>query len=124
MQQVPSEYAEQTQLFRWARLINTPLGRLSQFMFAIPNEGKRTLAMAAKLKAQGLRAGVPDVMVALPLHGKPGLFIEMKRTKGGKVSDKQQEWLDRLARAGYVTTVAHGAEEAQEIINDYLAGAA
>lgn len=119
---VPTEYSEQVELFKWARLVKTPLGPLSNYMFAIPNEGKRSHQTAARLKAQGLRPGIPDVMIALPMNGKPGLFIEMKRQKGSKVSDNQKRWLDRLSRAGYVTAVALGFEQAREIVERYLEG--
>lgn len=119
---VPTEHAEQVKLFKWARLVRTELGPLSKLMFAIPNEGQRSKRTGARLKAQGLRSGVPDVMIALPLYGRPGLFIEMKRPKGGTVTDKQKDWLDRLKRAGYATAVAHGFEQAQAIVERYMEG--
>lgn len=76
-------------------------------IFAIPNGGARTKAAAGKLKAEGLSAGVPDLFV--PAWG---LFIEMKRLKGGVISEEQKDWLDYLASEGYEVMVCRGIDDA------------
>lgn len=115
-----TESDEQIKLLMWASRYAIEEGRLGQYIFAIPNEGKRGFKTAARLKAQGLRSGVPDLMLALPRHGAPGLFIEMKKEKGGTVSANQLKWLERLSGAGYATAVCHGCEKAKETILAYL----
>lgn len=115
-----TESEEQITLFAWASLQAIPEGKIGHFMFAIPNEGQRSYKTAARLKAQGLRSGVPDIMLALPRNGLPGLFIELKKANGGKVSDNQKKWLERLDKAGYVTAVCHGFEQAKATIEEYL----
>lgn len=59
-------------------------------------------------------------MLAYPSNGYHGLFIELKRRDGGKVSPAQQEWINRLNKARYLAVVCHGAKEAVEIIKRYL----
>ena len=54
-----SEHDEQVLIFKWARLSEGRWPELA-LLFAIPNGGHRHKAVAAKLKAEGVRAGVPD----------------------------------------------------------------
>lgn len=49
-----------------------------------------------------------------------GLFIEMKRTSGGRVSESQQKFLKTLNDNGYLAVVCKGFEQAQEAILKYL----
>ena len=55
--------------------------------------------------------------------GKGGMFIEMKRAKGGRLSDAQREALADYESLGYAVTVAHGAQEAISAMTDYLRNA-
>ncbi|MBU0992383.1 MAG: VRR-NUC domain-containing protein, partial [Proteobacteria bacterium] len=73
-----------------------------------------------KLKMEGVKKGVPDL--CLPVAKKPynGLYIEMKRRTGGNVSVDQKKWLQRLNKAGYLAVVAHGCDEAWEVLMNYL----
>ena len=88
--------------------------------FHIPNEGRRSLRYGRELIAQGMRKGVPDIFIASPARHYAGLFIEMKRCDGGKLSKEQKNWLDRLNRAGYLAVVCNGWEEARNVILEYL----
>lgn len=89
-------------------------------LFAIPNGGGRTPRDGAKLKSEGVLPGVPDLMVAEARGGYHGLFIEMKRSKGGKLSDKQIAVLATLAHNGYKTAVCAGCEEAWKEFEAYM----
>lgn len=60
-------------------------------VWAVPNGGSRHVVEAARLKAQGVRAGVADLCVMLP-GGRVG-FMEVKTPKG-RISDKQKEFAD------------------------------
>lgn len=84
-------------------------------VFHIPNG-----AYGAKnMTRQGVRAGVPDLMIPVAKGAYHGLFIEMK-TKKGKVSEHQRHWLGVLNGQGYLAMVAYGAEEALAIFKKYM----
>lgn len=89
-------------------------------VFAIPNGGKRDAREAARLKHEGVVAGVPDLMVALTKPPYSGLFIELKRTDGGRVSEAQKLIHDKLRKAGYLVVVAYGVEDAYSAFLDYV----
>jgi hypothetical protein len=115
-----SEHDEQALLFRWAEDNTDRLPQLS-LMFAIPNGGQRHAAVAAKLKQEGVRAGVPDIFLPYPnAAGRAGLFIEMKVGKN-KTTNSQQLWLQRLEQVGYTVAVCYSAAAAITVIEEYLA---
>ena len=64
-------------------------------IFAIPNGGARHPAVAYKLKAEGVLRGVPDLYIP-----EWKLWIEMKRIKGGVLSDDQKDWIEYLESVG------------------------
>lgn len=68
-------------------------------------------------KAVGVRPGVPDYIIVTP---KEVLFIEMKRPKGGRVSDEQLRWLVALEGKPVVTQVCHGFDQAKEFLNKHI----
>lgn len=83
--------------------------------FSIPNAAKRGYKLAAMMKAEGLKSGVPDMFIPSLF-----LFIEMKRRKGGTLSPEQKEWLDYLRSCGYRCEVCRGADEAIKVVEHYL----
>ena len=113
-----SEHEHQAALFRWAGLACAALPEL-RLMYAIPNGGHRHIAVAAKLKAEGVKPGVPDICLPVPRHNFAGLYIELKAGKG-RASDAQKWWLASLADQGYYTTVCHGWEAAKDVLCGYL----
>jgi hypothetical protein len=113
-----SESGMQMAFFCWCASSGIPE---LKWIFHIPNGGSRHIAEASKLKAMGVKSGVPDIF--LPVIGKwvhKGLWIELKKPKKGIVSNEQQEWLDFLAQQGYATRVCFGWEEAKEAVLEYL----
>lgn len=115
----PSEDTEQTWLFEWAEMQTGKYPELA-LMFHIPNGGSRHKAEAAKLKAMGVKRGVPDICLPVPRWKFCGLFIEMKKQHGGKVSQEQKEWRNALRRQGYCAIICNGFENARENIEIYL----
>lgn len=92
-------------------------------IFAIPNGGHRHRAVAAKLKGEGVKAGVPDIFIAVPSDGYHGFFIELKYGKN-RPSAAQQAWLDALAGMGYRVAVIHDSvADVMDQIEEYLKGA-
>ena len=106
----PSETEEQEGFVNWFRAKFSGV-----LIFAIPNGGHRHPAVAAKLKATGASAGVPDLFV--PAWK---LWIEMKRTKGGSVSADQKDWIKYLEEVGYCAKVCKGAEDAKVQIQAFV----
>jgi hypothetical protein len=90
------------------------------FLFSIPNGGKRNKIVAAKLKREGVKAGIPDLMLPYARGGWHGLFIEMKRIKGGSVSKIQGERIAFLRGQNYQVKICKGAAEAIEAIKVYM----
>lgn len=120
---VPSEHAEQCAVIAWADLqAYDNEHKIGAFLFAIPNGGQRNKITAARLKAEGVRAGVPDLFLAIPRAPYSGLFIEMKRSKKSlsKVSKEQREKQELFERMGYKVVVCYGADEAFYEIKTYL----
>lgn len=76
--------------------------------------------ISALLHAEGVRAGIPDLFLAIARGEWHGLWIEMKRRKGGFLSDPQRTALLALKLEGYSTAVCYGWDEAREAIVDYL----
>ena len=113
------EHNEQVRLFAWAeweRIDRPELGLL----FAVPNGGKRDAVTGARLKAEGVRKGVPDVWLPVARGRWHGLVIELKADETGRPTKEQTEWLSRLMEQGYFATVAKGTEAAKRLIVDYL----
>lgn len=88
--------------------------------YAIPNGGHRHLYEAINLKRSGVQSGVPDLCIPIPSGGYHGCYLELKREKGGKLSDNQHYWIEFLRDKNYYVQVAHGFEEAREIVAHYL----
>lgn len=115
------ESAEQQKLFTWWHMEHRRLGVPEQLLFAIPNGGKRDLRTAVRMKREGVQAGIPDMMLAVPRRAFHGLFIELKQGKG-RLSDHQAQALALLQEQGYATAVPYGFQEARAAIEAYLAG--
>ena len=77
-------------------------------IFAIPNGGIRSASAGANLKAEGVSAGVPDLVVPAWL-----LWIEMKRESGGTVSPAQKDWIGYLENIGHQVIMGRGFEDAK-----------
>ena len=119
----PSEHDEQASLIQEANLRAGADPRWG-LLLAIPNGGLRSKATAAKLKAEGVRAGVPDLFLPVASRGMHGLWIEMKRGDGGQISAAQKEWHIALQAQGYGVAICPGADSAVWAIRMYLDGAA
>lgn len=115
----PTEEQEQAAVIEWKELMMAQFPEL-RWLYHVPNGGERHPAVAAKMKAQGVEPGVPDLDLPVARCGYHGLRIEMKRQKGGRLSPAQKEWIDGLNANGYLAVVACGAEEACEIIYNYI----
>jgi VRR-NUC domain len=112
-EKIPTEFYEQVRLATW-------LDKMGIRFYAIPNGGLRSYTEAVKLKRGGVKAGVPDICIPMPSGGFHGLYIELKRTVGGKLSSEQAEWLAFLDDQGHIAVCAKGFEEAKRYVEDYF----
>lgn len=88
-------------------------------LFSSPNGGKRDKVTAAKLKAEGVLAGVAD-LILLKRNAKYGaLLIEMK-TRTGRQSDTQREWQRLIEKDGYKYVVCRSLEDFIREVSEYL----
>ena len=116
---VPTEAQEQTTLFQWASLMSGRFPEL-RLLYHCPNGGSRNAIEAARLKAQGVKAGVPDIFLPCARNGFHGLYIELKRRKGGRVSVEQKKMILALQGQGYRVEVCEGWEAARDVITEYM----
>ncbi len=115
-----TEHDHQVNLMSWAAMQTKALPELN-LLFAIPNGGHRHPATGAKLKAEGVKAGVPDIALMVAKKGYHGLFIELKtEKKSSKLSDVQINWLNALTEQGYKAVECRGWNDARNTILDYL----
>ena len=94
----------------------------AQLLFAIPNGGLRDKITAAKLKATGVKAGVPDMMLPVARSDFHGLFIELKKGHKQRLTVEQDIWISNLCCEGYRCLICYGWEHAIETIIQYLEG--
>lgn len=110
----PTEHQIQVAVVQWCDLQRIPI-------FAIPNGGKRAIMTARKLKDEGVKPGVPDLMIPL-IRGKfGGMFLELK-SGSGRIRPQQVEWIERLEKEGYCCALAWSVEQAIEAIREYTRG--
>lgn len=113
-----SEATEQETVIQWCGWHEGKYPEL-KLIFHIPNGGSRNTIEAANLKRQGVKAGVPDLCLPVPMNGFHGLYIEMKYGRN-KSTEKQEKWQKALREQGYYVAVCYGAEEAERLIASYL----
>lgn len=92
------------------------------FWFHPVNEGRRHMSSAMRLKREGLVAGVPDIVIMQEIPGAPsarGMMIEMKRRKGGSLSESQKDFMERARQEGWLTHVARGADDALRYLQSF-----
>lgn len=123
---LPSEYQEQAAVVEWWGVWAHTVGYDERLLFAIPNGAhlagnpQQRAIQVRKLKSSGMRPGMMDLMLAVPTPLFPGMFIEMKRKRGGKVSEEQSSMTTLFRGIGYNVIVALGADEAIHAIKAYL----
>ena len=116
----PSEHQLQAAVIQWWRLAHTHYSVPEFVLFAIPNGGARDAITGSRLKAEGVRRGIPDLMLAVPRVPLHGLYIEMK-LPGNKLTGEQLLFREFVERNGYAHKTCYSSEEAIDAIKGYLA---
>ena len=113
-----SEHLHQAALFSWAAVAKASLPELDM-LFAVPNGGHRHPATGRRLKAEGVKPGVPDIFLDVPRGEWHGLRLELKVGRN-KPTKAQVDWMERLSNHGYLAVVCWGWESARDQIQAYL----
>ena len=112
-----TEHSEQVALIDWCY---DHSDKRLQLIYAHMNGIRTTPGNAIKHKAAGAKKGIPDLFLPVPMNEFHGLYIEMKRARGGTVSPEQKVWISLLKQQGYEAIVCRGADEAKQAIENYL----
>ena len=118
-QPIPSECSEQVAIFKRAHLYARRYPEL-RFLNGSLNGVRLTIGQAVKCKKAGMREGHPDIQLPVCRGGYIGLYIELKRIKGGKISPAQKDWAEFLISQGYMHRFCKGCDEAWDVIINYL----
>lgn len=113
----PSEHQIQCACIKWCDLNGNPD---TKKIFAIPNGGNRSAATGAMLKREGVRSGVPDLMLPVARNGFHGLFIEMKNSRKSKPSKEQIGRLYDLMSDGYDACIVYSLDHFVNVVKEYL----
>lgn len=115
-----TEHDEQRTVIEWATAMSARWPEL-RLLYAIPNGGSRHPAEAARMKATGTKAGVPDLHLPVSRCGYHAMFIEMK-SQHGKPSPAQRWWQRALSEQGHLAVTCWGADTAIQLIGKYMEG--
>jgi hypothetical protein len=130
------EHDHQVAVFQWVAVSGVKRHPDMALLHAIPNGAKlkgigtdEGRAEGGRMKAEGVRSGVPDMMLPVSVRAPfyPGLYIELKkpgreREKDGGRSDEQVKWHKLLRAQGYAVVTAYGWQAAASTLADYFAG--
>lgn len=115
-----SEAKEQRKLAQYLDL------RFPGWWFHTPNGGVRDKSAAHWLKQEGVKSGVPDVLIIVPFHREGerayrGVALELKVPPEGdkprsRPSKTQREWLCAFRWADFYSVVVWGADEGIDLL--------
>lgn len=114
----PTENQIQTAFFKWAGLKARKYPVLG-LLFHPSNGSFKSKASAGLFKALGQKAGIPDVVLPVPIIEKGILFIEFK-SESGRLSPTQKEVIAKLQAVGNSVLVTRCWEEAARAVYDHL----
>lgn len=72
------------------------------------------------LKSNGLQPGFPDLLVLIQNKKYQMLFLEFKKAKGGKASEKQKNWIEWLNNNGYCAYIVNGCNDAVNVLKKFI----
>ena len=114
-----SEHEEQMIVIQWAKMMEQEHCPELALLHAIPSGGHRHKKVGAYMKAEGVKRGVPDLMIPIPRQGFNGMYLEMK-FGDNKPTIEQREWLVALVEQGYRCDICYDADAAIDTLCDYL----
>ncbi len=118
-----TEHGHQCAIFCWAAIRGQTDPRY-KLLFAVPNGGERHKVVAAKMKAEGAKKGVPDIFLPVANSLYHGFFIEMKKpgleNTPSAIKPDQKKWHRELTAQGYKVCVYYNWIDATTDIEHYL----
>jgi len=114
---IPKEYEDQVVVFDWLSVCGLDGADMA---FSSLGGVRLSIGAAKKAKRAGNKQGVPDILIDVARHGFHGFRGELKREKGGGVSEGQTAWHIRLREEGYYVCVARGAKAMIAEVTKYL----
>lgn len=100
----------------WFRMTHR---RLALNLFSVPNGMMTSASQASIAKAEGLTAGVADLILLAPGQGFHGLCVEMK-TPQGRQSAAQAQWQEAAEAQGYKYVVCRSFRQFVLAVREYL----
>ena len=119
MNLTPTEHQESVKLAQYLSWLEKDKQNAVKFSKLTQETFTRSIKQKSKNKQEGLRQGVPDYLITINEHC---IFIELKRKKGGRLSEHQKEWIEAINKTGAVATVCYGSDEAIDFLNIVLKG--
>ena len=101
------------------RWFNYQYPKLRGILFAVPNGGARDAVTGRILKAEGVVAGVADLILLMPNKHYNCLCIEMKTEKGRQQSS-QKEWQAKIEAVGGKYIICRSFDEFKKAIEEYI----
>ena len=95
-------------------------------IYHIPNGGSRgsnqreAQINGARMKALGVKRGVPDLCLPIPMQGYGSLYIEMKKPKDGALSVDQKPRIKMLTEMGNMCAIIDDWRVGVQLVYDYL----
>lgn len=110
------ESKSQQAFVRWFRLAYP---EYAYMLIAVPNGARTSATQGRILKAEGMIAGVADLLLLVPRNGHGCLALEFK-TDRGRQSEAQKVWQAECERNGNVYAVVRTVDEAMYVSEEYL----
>lgn len=110
------EHRIQTAMVDWFR---AQYPKMQHNLFAVPNGGRRDAVTGAMLKAEGVLAGVADLILLKRNRHYGALLIETK-TRKGKQRDSQKEWESKITKDGYKYVIVRSLDDFMREVKSYL----
>lgn len=101
------------------RWFNYQYPKLRGILFAVPNGGVRDAVTGRILKAEGVVAGVADLILLMPNRQHNCLCIEMK-TEKGRQQGSQKEWQAKIEAVGGKYIICRSFDEFKKAIIEYI----
>ena len=92
---------------------------LAPLMFAVPNGGSRDMREAAIMKAEGITAGVSDLILNIRGGIHPQLAIEMKNVNG-RQSPEQKRYQRYAEAVGIKYIICRSFQDFKDEVTNYL----